>query len=176
MRALIDQWWPLIETGQIESIVMTASGCGAFIREYVHHLSEDIEYKEKAQRVSELTKDLCEVLEPQPGVRTGRVALHSPCTLQHGQKIHGKVEALLSVAGYEIVSTHESHLCCGSAGTYSILQKQLSLALRERKISALCAEKPTAIATANIGCLMHLQAGTNIPVRHWIELLDHAQT
>jgi glycolate oxidase iron-sulfur subunit len=175
MRALIDAWWPLVERGEIEAIVMTASGCGVFVKEFVHHLSEDPLYRDKAARISALTKDLAEVV-PENAIAKGknvrRVAFQSPCTLQHGQQISGKVEALLQMAGYELSPVADGHLCCGSAGTYSILQPELSGKLRDRKLAALAAGGPSVIATANIGCLTHLQAGTGTPVRHWIQLLD----
>jgi glycolate oxidase iron-sulfur subunit len=175
MRALIDAWWPMIERGEIEAIAMTASGCGVFTKEFVHHLKDDPEYCDKAARVSALTKDLSEVL-PETGMVKGskprRVAFQSPCTLQHGQQIKGKVEAILAKAGYELEPVADGHLCCGSAGTYSILQPELSMQLRERKLATLAAGGAGTIATANIGCLSHLQSGTRTPVRHWIQLLD----
>ena len=175
MRALIDAWWPKIERGEIEAIVTTASGCGTTIKEYGHLLKDDPAYREKAARVSSMTRDLCEVvlensIEKKP--RSGRVAFQSPCSLQHGQQIHGKVEALLRKAGFELEKVADGHLCCGSAGTYSILQPELSAQLRDRKLAALAAGGARTIATANIGCLSHLQAGTPTPVRHWVQLLD----
>jgi glycolate oxidase iron-sulfur subunit len=175
MRALIDAWWPMIEHGEVEAIVMTASGCGSFVREFGHHLSADAGYREKAARVSAMTKDLSEIVEERSIGRAAapvRVAFQSPCSLQHGQQIRGRVEALLRAAGHELTPVCEAHLCCGSAGTYSILQPELSGRLKERKLSALSAGNPQAVATANIGCLAHLQAGARIPVRHWVELLD----
>jgi glycolate oxidase iron-sulfur subunit len=177
MRALIDAWWPMIERGEVEAIVMTASGCGSFVREFGHHLAGDAAYREKAARVSAMTKDLSEIVEEQSIRRVAspaRVAFQSPCSLQHGQQLRGKVEALLAAAGYELAPVADAHLCCGSAGTYSILQPELAGRLRERKLSALTAGGATSIATANIGCLAHLQAGSPRPVRHWIELLDEA--
>jgi len=175
MRALIDAWWPMVERGGIEAIVMTASGCGAFVKEFVHHFHADPDYREKAQRISAMTKDLCEVV-PQKTMEKRhfppRIAFQSPCSLQHGQQLGGRVEALLQAAGYELAPVADAHLCCGSAGTYSILQPELAGKLRERKLAALAAGGPAAIATANIGCLTHLQSGTDTPVRHWIELLD----
>ena len=177
MRALIDAWWPLVESGEVEAIVMTASGCGVTIRDYGHLLAQDAGYRDKAARISALTKDLSEVIQPEALPRRqdlGRVAFQSPCTLQHGQQIRGKVEALLERAGYELAQVEDAHLCCGSAGTYSLLQPEISSELRARKLAALHEEAPQSIATANIGCLSHLQAGTDTPVRHWIELLDAA--
>jgi glycolate oxidase iron-sulfur subunit len=175
MRALIDAWWPLVEGGDVEAIVMTASGCGATVREYGHLLAGDPAYKSKAERIAALTKDLSEVLAPEyvvSGKSRGTVAFQSPCTLQHGQQVRGRAEALLTRAGYTVTPVRDAHLCCGSAGTYSLLQPEISHELRERKLAALQEGAPQAIATANIGCLAHLQAGTPVPVRHWIEYLD----
>jgi glycolate oxidase iron-sulfur subunit len=174
MRALIDAWWPLVERGEVEAIVMTASGCGVTVKEYAHHLAQDERYREKAERIAALTRDLCEVLTPEMvrGAGGGKVAFQSPCTLQHGQQLRGKVEALLRAAGYELTTVSDAHLCCGSAGTYSLLQAEISAELRGRKLQALEAGKPDFIATANIGCLAHLQAASSAPLRHWIELLD----
>ena len=177
MRALIDAWWPITSGREVEAIVMTASGCGVTVRDYGHLLATDAAYRGKAERISALTRDLSEVipLDALPAGRDrGRVAFHSPCTLQHGQQIRGKVEALLARVGYELVPVRDSHLCCGSAGTYSLLQPAIAHELRKRKLAALEEGAPQAIATANIGCLMHLQEPTATPVRHWIELLDAA--
>jgi len=173
MRALIDRWWPYIERNEVEAIVMTASGCGVTVREYGEHLAHDPDYRDKAARVSALTRDLSEIIPAGalPRARRGRVAFQSPCSLQHGQQIRGRVEALLQEAGYELVPVPDGHLCCGSAGTYSILQPELSSELRDRKVRALEQGQPDAIATANIGCLAHLQPAAGVPVRHWIELL-----
>src|SRR3954462_15223996 len=177
MRALIDAWWPLVERGEVEAIVMTASGCGATVKEYGHLLAQDPAYRDKAARIASITKDLIEVLSaealPQRPMKT-RVAFQSPCTLQHGQQIRGGAEALLARAGYEVVPVEDGHLCCGSAGTYSLLQPALSTELRSRKLAALNEGRPDQIATANIGCLTHLQGAAQVPVRHWIELLDEA--
>jgi glycolate oxidase iron-sulfur subunit len=172
MRALIDAWWPFVERGEVEAIVVTASGCGSSIKEYGHYLAHDPAYRDKAARIAALARDLSEVVPPLRGAAKGRIAFQSPCSLQHGQQIRGKVEALLAQAGYELAPVAEEHLCCGSAGTYSILQPGLSGQLRARKLAALQGGTPEAIATANIGCLAHLQAGARVPVRHWIEFLD----
>ncbi|HET7668787.1 MAG TPA: glycolate oxidase subunit GlcF [Burkholderiales bacterium] len=175
MRGLIDAWWPAVESGQVEAIVMTASGCGVTVKEYGHLLAHDERYREKAERIASITRDLSEVITPQrvpAASRKGRVAFQSPCTLQHGQQLRGRVEALLTRAGYELTPVDDAHLCCGSAGTYSLLHPAISMELRERKLAALQAGSPPLIATANIGCLAHLQAATPTPVRHWIELLD----
>jgi glycolate oxidase iron-sulfur subunit len=175
MRALIDAWWPAVESGEVEAIVMTASGCGVTVKDYVHLLAHDTAYRDKAERISSMTKDLCEVIDAVPeGKNLGKVAFQSPCTLQHGQQIRGQVETLLRRAGYELAAVDDAHLCCGSAGTYSLLQPELAGELRRRKLAALEAQRPQRIATANIGCLTHLQGGTTTPVRHWIELLDEA--
>jgi glycolate oxidase iron-sulfur subunit len=174
MRALIDAWWPTVGRGEVEAIVMTASGCGATVKEYGHLLAHDPLYRDKAARISAMTKDLSEVVQPVAGAGRGRLAFQSPCSLQHGQQIRGKVESLLEQAGYELTPVPEAHLCCGSAGTYSILQPELSTQLRSRKLAALQDGQPAAIATANIGCLTHLGAAAEVPVRHWIELLEEA--
>jgi len=177
MRALIDAWWPMVAGTEIEAIVMTASGCGVTVKEYGHLLEIDPSYRGKAERVSELTVDLCEVIGPedlpQRG-KLGRIAFHPPSTLQHGQQLRGRIEALLTRVGYELVPVRDAHLCCGSAGTYSLLQPQIAGELRARKLAALQEGAPQAIATANIGCLVHLQEPTTTPVRHWIELVDAA--
>jgi glycolate oxidase iron-sulfur subunit len=183
IRALIDAWWPMVERGEVEAIAMTASGCGAFVREYGHLLAEDPAYRAKAERIAALTKDLSEILPASAvakDVAPLRVAFQSPCSLQHGQQVRGKVEALLRAAGHELTPVAEGHLCCGSAGTYSILEPELSQRLRERKLAALGAGSPQAVATANIGCLAHLQGGSPVPqqdgspvpIRHWVELLE----
>lgn len=177
MRALIDAWWPLVAGRDVEAIVATASGCGVTIKEYAHMLSIDANYRGKAERISDMTRDLCEVVEPQhlpESTGRGRIAFQSPCSLQHGQQIRGKVEALLERVGYELTPIRDAHLCCGSAGTYSLLQPQIAAELRARKLAALGEGAPQAIATANIGCLAHLAAATATPVRHWIELVDEA--
>jgi len=174
MRALIDAWWPAVASGELEAIVMTASGCGVTVKEYGHLLAQDPHYAAKAERISAITRDICEVITPEMVAQRarGKVAFQSPCTLQHGQQLRGKVELLLRAAGYELTPVDDAHLCCGSAGTYSLLQPQLAGELRNRKLAALRAGAPDVIATANIGCLTHLQSGTTTPVRHWIELLD----
>ena len=177
MRSLIDAWWPLVAGKDVEAIVTTASGCGVTVREYEHYLALDPQYRGKADRVSSLTVDVSEVIDPSAlpeGRKRGRVAFHSPCTLQHGQQITGRVEALLQRVGYELVPVRDAHLCCGSAGTYSLLHPQIADELRARKLQSLEANEPEVIATANIGCLTHLQAKSSAPVRHWIELVDAA--
>ena len=181
MRALIDVWWPHVEAGA-EAIVMTASGCGSTVKEYGHLLRDDPAYAAKAERISSLTLDLSEVLAAELPALTAllgaspvarpKVAFHSPCSLQHGQQVRGKVESVLEAAGCELVAVPDAHLCCGSAGTYSILQPALSRKLRDNKLAALHAGAPEAVATANIGCLAHLQSGTQTPVTHWVQLLD----
>jgi len=179
-RRAIDAWWPKLDN--VEAIVMTASGCGAFVRDYAHVLAQDETYAARAQRVAAMTRDVSEIvaaekdallallagLPPRPA---RRIAFHAPCTLQHGQKVRGVVEQLLAAAGFELTPVADSHLCCGSAGTYSIQQPEIATRLRDNKLAALCAGMPEAVASANIGCLTHLQSGTRLPVRHWIELL-----
>ena len=179
MRAVIDAWWPMLERGEIEAVVMTASGCGSTVREYGHYLAEDPAYANKAARVGALTKDLSEVVGAESGrlefANTGtaeRVAFHSPCSLQHGQQLRGAVEQVLASAGYGLTPVPDAHLCCGSAGTYSILQPELSQRLRDNKLAALQSGGAGSIATANIGCMTHLAGGTQTPVKHWIQLLD----
>jgi glycolate oxidase iron-sulfur subunit len=180
MRALIDAWWPLVESSRVEAIVVSASGCGVTVKDYAHLLANDPAYRDKAARVSALARDLSEVvpldfpqIRPQRGPQA-KVAFQSPCSLQHGQQIRGRVEALLRRAGYELSPVHDAHLCCGSAGTYSLLQQEIAGELRRRKLEALQAGAPGSIATANIGCLAHLQVESAVPVRHWIELVDEA--
>ncbi len=183
MRRNIDAWWPLVEAGA-EAIVMTASGCGATVKEYGHLLAGDADYAVKAARISALTRDLSEIMpafEAELAVKlagkiTERVAYHPPCTLQHGQQIRGKVEGVLRAAGVDVVLCADSHLCCGSAGTYSVTQPELSYKLRDNKLANLQATGAARIVSANIGCLTHLQSGTETPVEHWIELIDHALT
>jgi glycolate oxidase iron-sulfur subunit len=177
MRALIDAWWPLVAGREVEAIVATASGCGVTIKDYAHMLAIDANYRGKAERIADMTRDLCEVIDPQhlpKSTGRGRIAFQAPCSLQHGQQIRGKVEALLTRVGYELTSVRDAHLCCGSAGTYSLLQPTIAAELRTRKLAALDEGAPQAIATANIGCLAHLAAATATPVRHWIELVDEA--
>jgi glycolate oxidase iron-sulfur subunit len=180
MRRNIDAWWPLVD--KVEAIVMTASGCGVTVKEYGHLLAHDGAYAAKAQRISGMTRDLSEVMpqfeadlaEKLKGKLAKKVAYHPPCTLQHGQQIRGKVEGVLRAAGVDVKLCADSHLCCGSAGTYSVLQPVLATELRERKLENLLATGAEVIVSANIGCLNHLQSGTETPVAHWIELIDQA--
>lgn len=190
MRANIDAWWPLVEQGGVEAIVMNASGCGVTVKEYGHLLKDDTHYAAKAERISALTRDLSELLPamlPELAAKLqGRVsqpdtlyAYHPPCTLQHGQKLRGGVEAHLNQLGFKLrVARNEAHLCCGSAGTYSVLNPELSHQLRDRKLGVLNEafgeQPPDMILSANIGCITHLQSGTGTPVRHWVEVLDEA--
>jgi len=174
----IDAWWPHIQQGA-EAIVITASGCGVMIKDYAHLLQHDPDYAGKATRISELAKDISEILrdEKLPDITSKqkqKVSFHSPCTLQHGQQLNGVVETILHNAGYELSHIDDSHLCCGSAGTYSILQPALSKQLLNNKLSALEKDQPDIIATANIGCQMHLATQAAKPVKHWIELIEQA--
>ena len=184
MRANIDAWWPHIEAG-VEAIVMNASGCGVTVKEYGHILQHDVAYAAKAARISDLTQDLSEllpalvpVLKPQLARQPDAkkvIGFHPPCTLQHGQQLKGGVEQHLSAMGFTVmVAKNEAHLCCGSAGTYSVLNPTLSYQLRDRKLGHLSELQPDVITSANIGCITHLQSGTATPVRHWVELLDEA--
>jgi glycolate oxidase iron-sulfur subunit len=195
MRRNIDAWWPLVEgltsEGKVEAIVMNASGCGVTVKDYGHALARDPDYAEKARRISALTRDLSELLpelvEPlkarlarprspsSPAQRVLRLAYHPPCTLQHGQQLRGGVEQHLGALGFEVsVAGSESHLCCGSAGTYSVLQPDLATQLRDRKLGHLAPLEAQVIVSANIGCIQHLQTGTTTPVKHWVEVLDEA--
>jgi len=176
MRRNIDAWWPSLEAGA-EAIVISASACALMVKEYGHWLRDDPAYAAKAQRVSALAKDLSEVLRDEPlppalfASPLPRVAFHSPCTLQHGQSLNGVVEGILSRIGFPLTPVPDSHLCCGSAGTYSLLQPQLSQQLLTNKLRALHSAQPEFIATANIGCQLHLSSRAERPVLHWIELL-----
>ena len=184
MRRNIDAWWPLMQDDSgVEALVMNASGCGVMVKDYGHALQGDPLYAAKAQRVSELTRDLSELLpDLVPALRTRlqsapaqQITFHPPCTLQHGQQLRGGVEKHLGDLGFKInVASCEAHLCCGSAGTYSVLQPELSYALRDRKLANLAQMQPDTIVSANIGCITHLQSGTATPVRHWVEVLDEA--
>jgi len=180
MRANIDAWWPYVESGRVEAIVMNASGCGVTVREYGHLLRHDAAYSAKAQRVGELTRDLSELLPDLAAALRGKVkapagllAFHPPCSLQHGQQLRGGVERHLGELGFTVrVALGESHLCCGSAGTYSVLHPEIAYELRDRKLGHLGELEPQAIVSANMGCIAHLQSGTTTPVRHWVEVLD----
>ncbi len=178
MRANIDAWWPHIEQGT-EAIVQTASGCGAFIKEYGYMLKDDPDYAAKAQKVSTLAKDIVEILRDEPldtlSVNASkRLAFHCPCTLQHAQKLNGAVEGVLTKLGFSLTPVQDAHLCCGSAGTYSITQPELATQLRDNKLNALEAGNPEMIVTANIGCQTHLAGANRTPVRHWVEIVDAA--
>ena len=185
MRRNIDAWWPYVDSGGgsgVEAIVMNASGCGVTVKEYGHILKDDPVYAARAARISALTRDLSELLpdlvqalREKVSSKAGNIAFHPPCTLQHGQQLRGGVEQHLGALGFDIkVASCEAHLCCGSAGTYSVLQPDLAYQLRDRKLANLGEMKPEVIVSANIGCITHLQSGTATPVRHWIEVLDEA--
>ena len=181
MRRNIDAWWPHVESG-IESIVMNASGCGSMVNDYGHALADDAQYAAKAERISALTRDLSELLpdlvehlKDKVTAKAGQIAFHPPCTLQHGQQLRGGVEQHLGALGFNVkTASCEAHLCCGSAGTYSVLQPKIAYELRDRKLGNLSQMKPEVIVSANIGCITHLQSGTATPVRHWVEVLDEA--
>jgi glycolate oxidase iron-sulfur subunit len=181
VRRNIDTWWPQVEEG-VEAIVVTASGCGVMVKDYGHFLQHDPSYAAKAQRIGDLARDPIEIvtaewrkIAPLVAMDQGpqRVAFHPPCTLQHGMQIRGQVEEILLALGHSLLPVADAHSCCGSAGTYSILQPKLAGELKANKLRALQAGRPNVIATANIGCMTHLESGTRTPVRHWIELLDN---
>jgi len=177
MRHNIDAWWPHVEAGA-QAIVSTASGCGVMVKEYGELLRDDPAYAAKAQRISELARDVSEILEQEDlgafrdSTNKLATAVHCPCTLSHGQKRDGFIERILESAGIPLVATSEKHLCCGSAGTYSLFQPEISRRLLERKLAALSVGQPEQIVTANIGCQLHLASQSDVPVKHWIELLD----
>ena len=183
-RRNIDAWWPRLESGGVEAIVLNASGCAALVRDYGHLLGGDPAYAAKARRVSAAARDLGEFLAPQAAAlarragpeRTQRIALHKPCTQQHALRCAERTEELLRALGAELLPVAEAHLCCGSAGTYSILQGELARSLRARKLEQLLAPKPDLILSANIGCITHLAAASEVPVWHWIEWVDRALT
>jgi glycolate oxidase iron-sulfur subunit len=187
MRRNIDAWWPLVQgltsEGRVEAIVMNASGCGVTVKEYGHALAHDPAYAAKAQRIGELTKDLSELLpdlvpalkKRLPKAVSGHLVFHPPCTLQHGMQLRGGVEDGLRELGFDVrLASTDSHLCCGSAGTYSVLQPELSKQLRDRKLQALAAQPGEVVVSANIGCIQHLGDNNKTPVRHWVEVLDDA--
>jgi glycolate oxidase iron-sulfur subunit len=177
MRALIDAWWPMVERGEVEAVVMTASGCGVTVREYPHFLQDDPAYLAKAEKIAAITMDVSEFIAKHGSPlakmmkKTPRAAFHPPCTLQHGQQVKGVTESVLRECGISLTGITDSHLCCGSAGAYSVLNPEISYALRDRKLASISGE-PEYIASANIGCITHLQSGTRTPVRHWIEIID----
>ncbi|MGL5001575.1 MAG: glycolate oxidase subunit GlcF, partial [Casimicrobium sp.] len=180
VRRNIDSWWGSIcEDGDIDAIVSTASGCSVMIKDYGHFMQHDEAYAQKAQDVADCAVDISELilskwetLKPKIKPANEKIAYHPPCTMQHGMKLKGHVEMMLRDMGYELVPVADSHLCCGSAGTYSVLQPEISNELKARKVKSLTADGPTQIATSNIGCMTHIQSGTTLPVKHWIELLD----
>ena len=183
LKANIDAWWPHVQQGA-EAIVIPASGCGTMVADYGHILAGDPAYAEKAARISALARDISEEVAAERGALAGlvkgeppaKLAFHSPCSLQHGLKIRGVAEQVLREAGFELTPVADAHLCCGSAGTYSLLQPELSRRLLADKVRNLEAGAPASVATANIGCLAHIQSGTVLPVRHWIEMLDERLT
>lgn len=196
MRANIDAWWPAVRDGEVEAIVMNASGCGAMVKEYAHHLRHDAQYAERAARIVALVRDVSEIVAPhaaqlrarlagaghvaqlhgEQGLRDPhapiRAAFHPPCTLQHWQALRPRTETMLADLGYELQPFSEQHLCCGSAGAYSVLNPDISVSLRDRKLAVIAPTQPDIILSSNVGCIGHLQSGTPTPVRHWIESLD----
>ncbi len=179
MMRNIDSWWPHIEQGA-EAIVSTSSACSSMLKDYGRVLGADPVYGHKARRVSALAADIAEIFAALPPSATAagkaaRIAFHAPCSLQHGLRRQGDVETALRNHGFELTAVRDAHLCCGAAGTYAMLQPDLSQQLRANKIAALTAGSPSAIATANIGCLIHLEQKAQVPVRHWLELIENAQ-
>ncbi len=180
MRKNIDAWWPAVEAGA-EALVMTASGCGVMVEEYGELFEHDLEYAEKAKRISALTKDISQILEQedlsqlqldQNKLAATKTAVHCPCTLQHGMKLPTNVDKLLESLGIPLAKTKDRHMCCGSAGTYSVLQAKTAGELLDKKLSALTIDQPEQIVTSNVGCQLHMNTKSDIPVKHWIELLD----
>jgi glycolate oxidase iron-sulfur subunit len=181
MRANVDAWLPLLESGEVEAVIVNASGCGGMIKDYARHLQHDPAYAERAERLMPYVKDVAEFLAPMAdAVRArmrrepGRAAFHAPCTLQHWQGLRVTTERLLKDLGFDLQEFAESQMCCGSAGTYSITEPVLSRSLRDRKLKAIQETLPDTIVSANIGCICHLQSGTDTPVVHWIESVDEA--
>ena len=183
MRRNIDAWWPLIDPtsdSPHEAILVTASGCGAMVKEYGDALKHDPDYADKAALVSALAKDPCEVVANEDftllklNIPNQKIAFQTPCTLQHAQQLNGRVEKILSQLGFELTTVPDGHLCCGSAGTYSVLQPRMSQTLLANKLNALMSGKPDVIATANIGCQLHLGSQSGLPVRHWLEIIADA--
>ena len=186
MRRNIDAWWPQVEglggLDPVEAIVVNASGCGVSVKDYGRALAHDPDYADKARRVSETARDLSELLPGLTGAlksalgnrrASGVLAYHPPCSLQHGQQLRGQVEAALGALGFEVrLPLQDAALCCGSAGTYSVLQPDIAYRLRDRKLETLAAREAPLIVSGNIGCIQHLQSGTPTPVRHWIEVID----
>ncbi|MCK5747270.1 MAG: glycolate oxidase subunit GlcF, partial [Oricola sp.] len=178
-RRNVDAWMRQVDRGGLDAIIITASGCGTTVKDYGWMLREDAAYAGKAARVSELAKDITEYLAsielPEPAVKSNlTVAYHSACSMQHGQKITAAPKNLLKAAGFQVKDPAEGHLCCGSAGTYNIMQPEISAQLKTRKVRNIEATKPDAIATGNIGCITQIASGTDIPILHTVELLDWA--
>ncbi|WP_256811176.1 glycolate oxidase subunit GlcF [Pseudomonas siliginis] len=177
-RQNIDAWWPHLQNGA-EAIVQTTSGCGAFIKDYGHLLADDPIYASKARRISEMTRDLVQIIAEEPleqvcAASERRIAVHCPCTLQHALKLGGAVEAVLTRLGFNLTPVPDGHLCCGSAGTYSLTQPVLARQLRDHRLNALESGRPELIVTSNVGCQSHLASAGRTPVRHWIELVDQS--
>ena len=182
-RRNIDAWWPLVSAGSVEAIVMNASACGLAVKQYGEELNRDPAYSAKAVRISALARDLSELLpDLVPALKeklrpsaTRRLTFHAPCTLQHGQRLRGTVDGPLALLGFDVqLAASDAHLCCGSAGAYSVLQPTLARRLRDNKVAQLLASQPECIVSANMGCIQHLQSATDVPVRHWVEVLDEA--
>jgi len=182
MKSNIDAWVPLLESGQVEAVIMNASGCGAFVKEYPFYLRNEPDYLEKARYLVQHVKDIAEVIAPEAASLKARfkrplpasAAFHPPCTLQHWQGLRPLTESLLRELGFDLKAFGEANLCCGSAGTYSVLQPEIATGLRDRKLESIGKTSPSVIITSNMGCMSHLQTGTQTPVRHWVEVVDAA--
>lgn len=183
MRANIDAWLPFVESGKIQAIVMNASGCGAMVAEYAHHLRDDPVYAPRAEKIVACVRDIAQVVAPHAETLARHIdqqklpkrpVFHPPCTLQHWQGLRPESEQLLLALGLSLQPFTETHLCCGSAGAYSVLQPEISTSLRDRKLGHINAASPDMVVSSNIGCIGHLQSGTDTPVRHWIEVVDAA--
>jgi glycolate oxidase iron-sulfur subunit len=178
-RRNVDAWSTALREGKLDAILVTASGCGSMIKDYGHLLARDRGYATRAAEMSQLTRDISEFLYelgllPPLAWTSLRVAYHSACSLQHGQRIDAEPRSLLEQAGFTVLEVPEGHICCGSAGTYNMLEPELSSRLRDRKLAHIASVKPDLIATGNIGCITQLQRGSAVPVIHTIELLDWA--
>ena len=179
IRANVAAWTAELETGGLDAVVINASGCGTTVKDYGHILAEDPALAEDAKRISQLAVDVTELLQrlelPAPSLAQPlKVAYHAACSLQHGQKVVAPPKELLARAGFEVLEVPEGHLCCGSAGTYNLLQPELAGRLRERKLGNIKSLSPDVVAAGNIGCMVQLRGGLNVPVVHTVELLDWA--
>jgi glycolate oxidase iron-sulfur subunit len=178
-RANIDAWTRVLDQGGLDAVVINTSGCGVTVKDYGYMLREDAAYAGKAARISALAKDVAEImseiaLAPRVGAAGGRVAYHAACSLQHGQRLRQEPQALLAAVGFTVVEVPEAHLCCGSAGTYNMLQPELAARLQQRKVANIESTNPDMVAAGNVGCIEQIARATSLPVVHSVELLDWA--